>query len=85
MMACLTLLHGRAPELGEIAAALGVTKAAASYRLQWLEKKGLCNRATREVTELGLHAALRPSRGPEPHHGRVAWRARARINADPLS
>jgi predicted transcriptional regulator len=56
VIACLTRLHGRAPTLGEIAGALGVTKVAICLRLRWLEKKGLCDRSSRAVTEPGLRS-----------------------------
>ena len=58
MVACLTLLHGREPTLGEIASALGCSKPAASKRLHYMAKKGLCEREARSVTEFGLRSAL---------------------------
>jgi predicted transcriptional regulator len=60
IIACLTLLHGRPPTLSEIAEAMRVTKVAICLRLRWLEKKGLCERASRAITEPGLRAALEP-------------------------
>jgi hypothetical protein len=56
ILACLTLLSGHAPTLAEMALELGVTRVAVCLRLRWLEKKGLCERATRILTELGLSA-----------------------------
>jgi DNA-binding MarR family transcriptional regulator len=58
VVACLTLLHGRAPTLEEIASALGCSKPAASKRLRYMEKKGLCEQSARSVTELGLRSAV---------------------------
>lgn len=57
-LACLTLLRGRAPLVRELGAALGVSKQAASYRLHWLEKKGLWRREDRSITTTGLLSAL---------------------------
>ena len=50
-VACLTLLHGRAPTMRELGQALGVSHVAASYRLRWLEKKGLWRGALSTVYE----------------------------------
>jgi DNA-binding IclR family transcriptional regulator len=58
VIACLTLLHGRAPELGELAEVLGISKPGAVHRLHWLEKKGLCSSSGRALTQLGLMSAL---------------------------
>lgn len=58
VLACLELLHGRAPELAEVAEVLGVSKPAVLHRLHWMEKKGLWRKADRRVTELGLRSAL---------------------------
>ncbi len=60
VMACLTLLHGRAPALGELAAVWGISKPAVIHRLEWLDKKGLCCRRARTLTEQGLRAAIGP-------------------------
>lgn len=57
-LACLTLLHGHGPTLGELAEVLGVSKPAAFYRLHWLEKKGLWSKADRSITAAGLLSAL---------------------------
>lgn len=57
-LACLTLLHGRSPALGELAEVLGVSKPAAFYRLHWLEKKGLWCKASHSITTSGLLSAL---------------------------
>jgi DNA-binding MarR family transcriptional regulator len=57
-LACLQLLRGRAPTLGELAEVLQVSKPAAFYRLHWLEKKGLWQRSGRAITQAGLLSAL---------------------------
>ncbi len=62
VIACLTLLHGRPPELAELAEVWGITKPAVLHRLHWLEKKGLWRKADRSVTEPGLRSALGLSR-----------------------
>jgi DNA-binding Lrp family transcriptional regulator len=59
IVACLTLLHGRAPTLRQIASVLGCSKPAVHYRLRYLEKKGLWNAARWSLTEAGL-SATRP-------------------------
>jgi DNA-binding IclR family transcriptional regulator len=58
VLACLERLHGRPPELAEMAEVFGTSKPAVLHRLHWLEKKGLWRRDERTVTELGLRAAL---------------------------
>ena len=58
VIACLTLLHGRAPELAELAEVFGISKPGVLHRLHWLEKKGLWRKADRSVTELGLRSSL---------------------------
>jgi hypothetical protein len=62
VLACLTLLHGRRPALGELADVLHVSKPAVLYRLHWLSKKGLCQRpharARWAITTPGLLSAL---------------------------
>lgn len=64
VIACLTLLHGRPPDLAELAEVFGVTKPAVLHRLHWLEKKGLWRRADRSLTELGLRSVLAPRATP---------------------
>jgi Mn-dependent DtxR family transcriptional regulator len=58
VLACFTLLHGRPPGLGELAALLGISKPGACKRLRWLDKKGLVSRSDRAITEAGLRCAL---------------------------
>lgn len=57
IVACLTLLHGRAPTLREIAKGLGCSKPAAHYRLHYLEKKGLWAAQRWALTDAGLEEA----------------------------
>lgn len=58
VVACLTLLHGRAPTLDELATALGVSKPAVCKRLRYMEKKALIERGSGRITELGLRSAV---------------------------
>jgi Mn-dependent DtxR family transcriptional regulator len=57
-IACLTLLRGRVPTLGELAEVLQISKPAACDRLHWLEKKGLWERSGRAITQAGLLSAI---------------------------
>jgi len=57
-VACLTLLHGRTPALGEIAEVLHITKEAVHARLHWLEKKDLWQPADIERTDDGRWGRL---------------------------
>ncbi|MEY4548255.1 MAG: LexA binding domain [Pseudomonadota bacterium] len=59
IVACLTLLHGKAPTLRQIASVLGCSRPAAHYRLHYLEKKGFWNAARWSLTAAGL-SATRP-------------------------
>ncbi|HEY6056213.1 MAG TPA: hypothetical protein VIU86_19945 [Gaiellaceae bacterium] len=54
VVACLTVLHGRAPTLRQIAAVLGCSRPAAHYRLHYLEKKGLWHSRSWQMTEPGV-------------------------------
>lgn len=54
VVACLTVLQGRVPTLRKIAAELGCNRAAAHYRLHYLEKKGLWNSKAWALTTAGL-------------------------------
>lgn len=61
IVACLTLLHGRAPTFEELGSALGCSRQAAQYRLHYLEKKGFWrssgSRSARgELTVAGITA-----------------------------
>ena len=61
IVACLTLLHGKAPTFRQLSAALGCSRQAAQYRLHYLEKKGLWKssgdrNARGALTEAGILA-----------------------------
>jgi Mn-dependent DtxR family transcriptional regulator len=72
IIAGLTLIHGQAPALGELAAALHISKPSAFERLHWMAKKGLYCSTGRRLTPSGLElvvaelqaAALAPGATP---------------------
>lgn len=59
MVACLTLLRGRAPTCRQLGNVLGCSRQAAHQRLHYLEKKGFWSGRRWALTEAGL-AATRP-------------------------
>lgn len=73
IVAGLTLIHGHAPDLGELAQALAISKPSAFERLHWMAKKGLyCSRGKRltpsglEHVVAELHAGALAQPPPEP-------------------
>jgi len=54
IVAGLTLLHGHAPGLGELAAALHISKPSAFERLHWMAKKGLYCSSSKRLTASGV-------------------------------
>lgn len=58
-VACLTLLHGKAPTLRQLGSVLGCSRPACHYRLHYLEKKGLWSAQRWSLTDAGL-SATRP-------------------------